>query len=126
MENPFKAIKKVAVAVLGSREDSTPFTQVSDFEELDLIKLNLSPEAKKELLAGINAANANQRLFEQVAAKKSQPVVQPRATVRAAQSQIPSKYKTVERTSIVKGETIRQEKDDKDDMEPERTLDPKY
>ena len=26
MENPFKAIKTVALAVLGSREDSTPIT----------------------------------------------------------------------------------------------------
>ena len=107
MENPLKAIKNVALAVLGSREDSTPYTQVLDFENIDPKKLDLSPEAKEELLAGINAAKANQRLFEQVAAKKSQPVVQPRATVRAAQSQIPSKYKPVARTSIVTGETIR-------------------
>ena len=126
MENPFKAIKTVALAVLGSREDSTPYTQVLDFEDIDPKKLDLSPEAMKELLAGRNDADANQRLFEQEAAKKSQPVVLPKdRAARTAQSQIPSQDRRVRstRTSIVKGETS---KPDKDDMEPEITFGPKY
>ena len=126
MENPFKAIKTVALAVLGSREDSTPYTQVLDFEDIDPKKLDLSPEAMKELLAGRNDADAYQKSFERVAAKKSQTVVQPKdRAARAAQYQIPSQYRTVRstRTSIVKGETS---KPDKDDMEPEITFGPKY
>ena len=126
MENPFKAIKTVALAVLGSREDSTPYTQVLDFEDIDPKKLDLSPEAMKELLAGRNDADAYQKSFERVAAKKSQPVVQPKdRAARAAQSQIPSQDRRVRstRTSIVKGETS---KPDKDDMEPEITFGPKY
>ena len=126
MENPFKAIKTVALAVLGSREDSTPFTQVSDFKELDSKKLGLSPEAIKVLLAGRNDADNFQRSFERVVAKQSQPVIQPKyRAARTAQSQIPSQYRTVRstRTSIVKGETS---KPDKDDMEPEITFGPKY
>ena len=125
MENPFKAIKAVALAVLGSREDSTPYTQVFDFKDIDPKKLDLSPEAMKVLLEGRNDADAYQKSFEQVVAKKSQPVVQPKdRAARAAQSQIPSQYRTVRstRTSIVKGETS---KPDKDDMEPEITFGPK-
>ena len=125
MENPFKAIKAVALAVLGSREDSTPYTQVFDFKDIDAKKLDLSPEAMKVLLEGRNDADAYQKSFEQVVAKKSQPVVQPKdRAARAAQSQIPSQYRTVRstRTSIVKGETS---KPDKDDMEPEITFGPK-
>ena len=126
MKNPLKAMKTVALAVLGSREDSTPFTQVSDFKDIDPKKLDLSPEAMKELLAGRNDADAYQKSFERVAAKKSQPVVQSRVKSRAAQSQTPSQYRAVSntRTSIVTGETIRQEPDD--DIEHERTIGPKY
>ena len=129
MENPLEAIKKVALAVLGSREDSTPYTQVFDFEDLDHKKLDLSPEEMKVLLEGRNDADAYQKSFERVVAKKSQPVVQPKdRAARTAQSQIPSQYRTVRstRTSIVKGETSKPEKDDKDDMEPEITFGPKY
>ena len=123
MKNPFEALKTVALAVL-SREDSTPYTQVLDFEDIDSKNLDLSPEAMKELLAGRKDADAYQKSFERVAAKKSQPVVQARAKVKAEQSQIPSKYKPVGRTSIVKGETRGQEPDD--DKEPEITFGPKY
>ena len=126
MKNPFEALKTVALAVLGSREDSTPITLTPDFTEMNLNDLDLSPEAKKVLLAGRNDADAYQKSFERVAAKKSQPVVQPKdRAARAAQSQIPSQYRTVRstRTSIVKGETS---KPDKDDMEPEITFGPKY
>ena len=127
MENPLEAIKKVALAVLGSREDSTPYTQVFDFEDIDPKKLGLSPEAMKELLAGRKDADAYQKSFERVAAKKSQPVVQPKdRAARTAQSQIPSQDRRVRstRTSIVKGETRGQEPDD--DKEPEITFGPKY
>ena len=127
MENPFKAIKTVALAVLGSREDSTPITLTPDFTEMNLNDLDLSPEAKKVLLAGRNDADANQRLFEQEAAKKTQPVVLPKdRAARTAQSQIPSQDRRVRstRTSIVKGETRGQGPDD--DKEPEITFGPKY
>ena len=126
MENPFKAIKTVALAVLGSREDSTPYTQVFDFKDIDPKKLDLSPEAMKVLLEGRNDADAYQKSFERVVAKKSQPVVQSRVKSRAAQSQTPSQYRAVSntRTSIVRGETSKPEKDD--DKEPEITYGPKY
>ncbi len=126
MKNPLKAIKTVALAVWAPRGDSTPITLTPDFTEMNLKNLDLSPEAKKVLLAGRNDADDFQRSFESVAAKQSQPVVQSRVKSRATQSQIPSKYRAVSntRTSIVTGETSREEPDD--DKGPERTLGPKY
>ena len=126
MKNPFEALKTVALAVLGSREDSTPITVTTEFTEMNLNDLDLSPKEKKVLLAGRNDADANQRLFEQEAAKKTQPVVLPKdRAARTAQSQIPSQDRRVRstRTSIVKGETRGQGPDD--DKEPEITFGPK-
>ena len=116
----------VLKSILAPSEDNTPFTQVLDFKDLDAKKTDLSPEAIKVLLAGRNDADNFQRSFESVAAKKSQPVVQPRVKSRAAQSQTPSQYRIAKdtRTSIVTGETSKPEKDD--DKEPEITYGPKY
>ena len=115
----------VLKSILASSEDNTPFTQVLDFKDVDAKKTDLSPEAIKVLLEGRKDADDFQRSFESVAAKQSQPVVQPKAKARTAQSQIPSQYRTVRstRTSIVKGETSKPEKDD---MEPEITYGPKH
>ena len=126
MANLVEAIKKVALAVLVPKEDGTSYTQVSDFKNIDAKKTNLSPKAMEELLAGSNEADAFEKTFGQVSAKKSQPVVQPNnRAARTAQSPILSQYRTARspRTSIVEGETIKPEEDDK---EHERTYGPKY
>ena len=114
MGSPIEAIVNVFRNISQSNTDKTALSDVSDFEDLDLSKTDLSSDAINALKEGKKLADEDQKEFEKVVAKKSQPVIapQPRAQV-----------KTPSRSDIVRGEAVEK---DEEEQEPERTIGPKH
>ena len=116
MGSPIEAIVNVFRNISQSNTDKTALSDVSDFEDLDLSKTDLSSDAINALKEGKKLADEDQREFEKVVAKKSQPVIAPQQRTRV---------KTPSRSDIVRGEDV--EKDDEEqEEENERTIGPKH
>ena len=116
MASPVEAIKNVFVLVFGQKDaDNTALKDIPDFDELKSSDIKLSQGEMEALKEGRKQAADDQKEFEKVVAKKSQPAIIPDARTRI---QAPSK------SDIVKGEAVEKDKDD--DSEPERTIGPKY
>ena len=116
MASPVEAIKNVFVLVFGQKDaDNTALKDIPDFDEMKTSDMQLSPEAIAALNEGRKAAEEDQKDFEKVVAKKSQPAIIPDTRTR---SQAPS------RSDKVIDETVDKDKDD--ESEPERTIGPKH